>query len=110
MENEEVFQADAELDGHEHMHSRSPHRSTQKGHDTVKAALGGLEADRDVHNEESPLLPSNRTDGGGEASEPGASETREPPKWDGERDFEGRPWWKKPSVRNPSSRHKQAET
>lgn len=101
MENEEAFQADAELDGREHIHLRSSHRSSQKGHDTVKAALGDLEADSDIVHEESPLLPSIRADGGGEAFEHGASEPREPPKWEGQGDFEGRPWWKKPSVRNP---------
>ena len=97
MENEEVFQADAELNGLEYTDSRSSRRSTQKGHDPVKAALGGLEAERDIHDEDTPLLVSNRED----SSQRGASETSGPPKWDREGDFEGRPWWNKPSVRNP---------
>lgn len=99
MENEEAFEAEAEIHGLEQMRSRSLHRSTQKGHDTLKATSGGFEPERDIHNEESPLLSPDRGDGGREASERGAGETREPPKWDGEGGFEGRPWWNKPSVR-----------
>lgn len=100
MENEEVFQADAELDGLERMYTGSSHRATQKGHGTAKTALGSSESERDIHDEETPLISSSREDRGAEESENGAGETREPPKWDGERDFEGRPWWNKPSVRN----------
>ena len=96
MENEEAFQADAEINGLERMHSRSSHPSENKGHATVKGAPG-----RHTHDEESPLLSSSREDEGEEASEHGAGETRGPPNWDGEGDFEGRPWWNKPSVRIP---------
>lgn len=71
----------------------------EKGHGTAKAALGRSESDRDIHDEETPLISSNRENEGAEESEHGAGETREPPKWDGERDFEGRPWWNRPSVR-----------
>lgn len=105
MENEQAFQADVEVNALEHVYSRSSHRSTQKGQDTVKIASGVAENERDIHNnEDSPLL-SNPEDG--EASEHGAGETRQPPKWDGEADFKGRPWWNMPSVSNPSSRHEQ---
>lgn len=98
MENEEVFEADAEINGLEQSRSRSSYRYTQKGHHTVTATLEGFESERDNHNEESPLLSPERGDGGAQVSEHGASETRGPPEWDGERDFEGRPWWNKPSV------------
>ena len=101
MDNEAAFEADVEVHGLEQMHSRSSHRSTDKGHDTVKASLGGFESEREIHNEESPLLSPNRVDGSREASSEGVNGPREPPRWDGERDFEGLPWWKKPSVRNP---------
>lgn len=102
MENEEVFEADAEINGLEQSRSRSSYRYTQKGHHTVTATLEGFESERDNHNEESPLLSTERGDGGVQVSEHGASETRGPPEWDGERDFEGRPWWNKPSVRMKS--------
>lgn len=96
MENEQAFQADVEVNALEHVYSRSSHRSTQKGQDTVKIASGVAENERDIHNnEDSPLL-SNPEDG--EASEHGAGETRQPPKWDGEADFKGRPWWNMPSI------------
>lgn len=105
MENEEAFEADAEVDGLEQMRSRSAYRSTQKGHNTIKEVLGGFESERDIHNEESPLLSPDRGNGVREASEQGAGETMGPPKGDGEGDFEGRPWWNKPSVRTPLSLH-----
>ena len=98
MENEEVFQADAGLNGLERMYSR--HQSKNKGQDTLEVT------GRHTHDEESPLLSSGREDEG-EAIEHGASEAREPPKWDGERDFEGRPWWNKPSVRFPDPNTKK---
>lgn len=101
MENEAAFEADTEVHGLEQMRSSSPYRSTQKGHDTVKASSGGFESEREIYNEESPLLSPNREDGSREASEDGAGGPSEPPKWDAERDFEGLPWWKKPSVRKP---------
>ena len=101
MENEAVFEADTEVHGREQMRSPSPYRSTQNGHHTVKASLGGFESEREVYSEESPLLSPNPQDGSREASEDGASEPWEPPKWDAEEDFKGLPWWKKPSVRKP---------
>ena len=97
MENEEVFQADAELHGLAHMDLRSSYPTKQKGHDIAKAALRGIQVERDISSEESPLLSRNSEDRDREASE---REIRGPPKWDGERDFEGLSWWKKPSVRN----------
>ena len=98
MENEEVFQADAEINGLEHIYSRSSHPSKNKGHEALRVTPG-----RHTHDEESPLLSSVREDGSGEAPEHGVGEIREPPKWDGEGDFEGRPWWNKPSVRFPDA-------
>lgn len=106
MENEEAFEADAEIRGLEQMRSHSSYRSTQKEHGAVRAATGGIESETDIHNEESLLLSPDGNDGGREASEHGAGETRGPPKWDGQGDFEGLSWWNKPSVRNLQSRHK----
>ena len=99
MDNEAAFEADVEVHGLEHMHSRSSHRSTDKGHDTVKASLGGFESEREIYDEESPLLSPDRVGGSREASDDGADAPRGPQKWDAERDFAGLPWWKKPSVR-----------
>ena len=96
MENEQAFEADAEIHGLEQVHSRSSPQSSREGRDTVKAAVGGFESERDSPDEESPLLSPDRGDGGGEH---GAGATRGSPKWDGEEDFEGRPWWNKPSAR-----------
>ena len=94
MENEEVFEADAEINGLEHVRSRSSYRSTQKGHNRDGA---GLASERNNHDEETPLLSSDHE------SEDRPGETRRTLKWDGEGDFEGRPWWNKPSVRDSQS-------
>ena len=95
MENEQVFEADAELHGIEYMRSRSSHATAQKSRSPVKATFHGIEIEANSPSEESPLLPPDHRDGGsGEASEDGDA----PAKWNGERDFEGLPWWKKPSV------------
>ena len=99
MENEEAFRANAELNGLERMYTRSSHRATNKGHGPVKATSGGSEIEREIPDEERPLISSDREDRVGEEPEHGAGETRGPPKWEGEADFEGRPWWNKPSVR-----------
>ena len=105
MDNEAAFEADAEVHGREQAHSPSPYLSTQKGHDIVKASEGGSQLERQIHNEETPLLSPNRGDGGREAAEAGAGEPRGPPKWDAEGEFEGLPWWNKPSVIIPQSIH-----
>ena len=96
MENEEAFEADAEINGLQQMRSRSTYRSTQKGHDTEEADLA---SERNPHDEETPLLSSDHEVEGTIASEDRPGVTRRTPKWDGEGDFEGRPWWNKPSVR-----------
>ena len=96
MENEEVFEADAEINGLEQMRSRSTHRSTRKRHDTEDADFA---SERNNHDEETPLLLPDHENEGRDVSEDRPDETRRTPKWDGEGDFEGRPWWNKPSVR-----------
>ena len=52
-----------------------------------------------LHDENTPLLA--RLSDGGNGHSPSESEEaddRPPPTWSGERDFEGVPWWKTPSV------------
>ena len=60
------------------------------------------EARRTISTEDTPLLsrdPDSLSSAG--SLTPGAEEIddRGPPAWSGERDFEGRPWWNKPNVR-----------
>ena len=109
MENEAAFEADAEIDELEQIRSRPSHRSTQKRRHIVKPVLGASGFERNTHDEESPLLSPDREDRGSGTSGPGAGEARGPSRWDGEGDFEGRPWWNKPSVRWPRSRHNNVQ-
>lgn len=100
MENDQAFEAEADIEALERVDSRLRQRSSHKGHDTLKAALGGFESEAERNDEHSPLLPrvagedhdSDRTLGNDEEGRRGS------PTWEGERDFEGRPWWNKPSV------------
>lgn len=100
MENDQVFEAEADIEAFESVDSGSRPRSSHKGHDTLKAAFGSFEPERERDHERTPLLPrengQNRMNGRGLKN--GNGDRRESPSWDGERDFEGRPWWNKPSV------------
>lgn len=56
------------------------------------------------NDENTPLLARvHDLQDDGTHSEPDDADDRPPPTWSGERDFEGMPWWKKPSVSNENS-------
>lgn len=74
-----------------------------KGKGIDRGAANGLEVRHyedpvDDATETSRLLSFSDLDGQGETARD-ASQSR----WDGYDDFEGFPWWRKPSVRLPSS-------
>ena len=92
---------DAELGPLSRLTSNSRQRSSYKGQDALVAAFGGSESHKERDHEETPLLlrdGDEEVEAGGNAGHEEA-DGRAPPSWEGERDFEGRPWWKKPSVR-----------
>ena len=97
MENDQVFASDAAISTAVPQSYNGGHR----GHDATIAAYGGIEAYKDTDYEATPLLSGGVDDGYvGGATRPGDGEDRDPPGWSGERDFEGRPWWNKPTVRH----------
>ena len=101
MENDQPFELDAELGPLSQLTSNSRQRSSYKGQDALDAAFGGSESHKERDHEETPLLQRDgdeEVEAGGNTEHEGADGTA-PPSWEGERDFEGRPWWKKPSVR-----------
>lgn len=106
MENEQAFEAEVDVEAFEIVDSRSRQRSSHKGHDTLKAAFGSLGPEEDGNYEHTPLLPreNGQNQENPRAAEDGNGPGRGPPTWDGEMDFEGRPWWNKPSVWIPSLR------
>lgn len=101
MESDRAFEVDADLDTLNRLSSRSQERASHKGRDALEAAFGRFGSHKERDHEQTPLLQRD-TDGVDELEgdrESGGDDGRVPPTWEGERDFEGRPWWNKPSVR-----------
>ena len=101
MENDQAFEADADVDALERLDSRSRQRSSHKGQEALEAVFGRFGSRRDTNQEDTPLLrrdddQEDEIDG---HTEHGERNGRAPLTWDGEGDFEGRPWWNMPSVR-----------
>lgn len=99
MENDQIFEAEVALEGNEFGQSVAQHTDgNNTGARTIVAGNGGYDKHiASTNTEEMPLLPSGSGNGnvlGGDHN--GNSGTR----WLGESDFEGLPWWKKPSVRS----------
>ena len=99
MENEQVFQAEteiAELNKHLSRDSRRSH----DGYDAVQAAVGGFDTRPPIISERTRLLGQEQSDSRSDTHEGG----NPPPDgndglaWDGEHEFDGLPWYKKPSV------------
>lgn len=99
MENDQVFAADAALQFPSSNAPPPPYNGRHAGHTVAVAASGGVEAHKDSDYEDTPLLSREVDDDfGARAPRREDGEDRGPPGWSGERDFEGRPWWNKPSV------------
>lgn len=101
-QNDQVFEADQDVNALNLLRPQSgvSRRLSHKGQDALKAAFGGFDTQYDTEHDRTPLLKKTQdqeristhdTEHEGEG--------RQPPTWDGERDFEGRPWWNMPSVR-----------
>lgn len=102
MENDQPFELDAEMNALGRLSSRSRRRSSHKGQDALEAAYGPSMSHKETDHENTPLLQRDsdeEVEAGGNTVHEG-DDGRAPPSWEGERDFEGRPWWNRPSVRN----------
>ena len=98
MENDQVFAADAALQIPASK-AAPPRYHGDTARAVATAANGGAEAHKDADYENTPLLSRDPDDDyGAPAPRHQDDEDRGPPKWSGERDFEGQPWWNKPSV------------
>lgn len=91
---DEVFEADAEAevwaDARRHLRSRqSRHESHNK-----KPVSGAVDHSVD---EQAPLLLDHPGKSSDATSDNGDED--DAPEWSGARDFEGMPWWKRPSVK-----------
>lgn len=94
MQNDLVFTAQASIDATSALRSRP----SQRGHAAVTAASGGFEVFKNTDYESAPLLARDDEDGDGRLESPSGDVQRGRVEWEGENDFEGRPWWNKPSV------------
>ena len=99
MENDAVFAAEANVDvGFHSAHSSKP-PNQYHGNDYARRgskAKSGPSARQHPAHEETPLL--RREDGGHSDRHWGEEGNNELPSWPGMTEFEGLPWWKKPSV------------
>lgn len=99
MENGQVFAADAALQLPSSKAAPPPYKGRHAGHPVAVAASAGVEIPKDSDYEDTPLLSRDIDDDyDTHASRREDGDDRGPPRWSGERDFEGRPWWNKPSV------------
>ena len=94
MESNDAFEAEVEIEVLNRSTSHS--NKTKKGPDAFTAAYGSIDTPKAGQGEEEPLLgySGNSDTNDGDDSRGGA------PIWTGYKDFEGRPWWRKPSVRS----------
>ena len=94
MENNEAFEAEAALEAR----SRSD-RSKRHGNGIGKPTNGGIGSPKGSDYDETPLLSREiEHDYGSSSAASDNEDSRGPAEWSGERDFEGKPWWNRPSV------------
>ena len=99
MENDQAFAADANLDITSKLRSRHSDHASHRAHDAANAASDGIEAYKDSNHEDTPLLSrSIEEDFVRHSSSHDGEQDPEQPEWSGAKDFEGRPWWDRPSV------------
>ena len=101
MENDQPFEVDADLGALHQLNSQSRQRSSHKGQDALEAMSRRFGSHKESDDENTPLLGrdgeldvdigENVDNGGDDGRAPASSGTQD--------DFEGRPWWNKPSVR-----------
>lgn len=94
MENEQLFKVDETLQSQSSVRLRPSHL----GHDFVKIASGSIEIENSSNSETAPLLDGKNSKSKAGSTILGDSGQRAEQYWSGDKDFEGRPWWNKPSV------------
>ena len=94
MENDEVFVADAKVDPRLQLRSQS----FRRGQDLAEAASGGIRGHRNSRDETAPLMGKRRRNSESTSESPNTDEDTSTAEWSGAKDFEGRPWWRTPSV------------
>ncbi len=99
MENDQIIAADADIDTLSRTQPRRIDRPAHRAHDAGMKVASATEAQKSSDHEDTPLLARNIDEDYVRHSENADSEREsEQPEWTGAKDFEGRPWWNKPSA------------
>lgn len=94
MENEQMFKADETLQAQPNVRLRPSHL----GHDLVQITAGGIESHKISDDDNAPLLAKRSVDSDVTSDGFGNGINGAEQRWSGDKDFEGEPWWNKPSV------------
>ena len=93
---DEVFEVDAYAQARADAKSRSRSRQSHPEDASQKPAIGAVDH---MAYEETPLLQRDFDHAEDSSDEsPDEGNGRDAPEWSGARDFEGKPWWRTPSV------------
>ena len=102
MENDQVFEADASIDARASRtlppSYRENERERDSGSEFATTRYAAIEAQKNPEYEETPLLAGGADGVYSAATPPDHDNGRGAPSWFGERDFEGKSGWHKPSV------------
>lgn len=102
--NEQMFKADEAVQ----IQSKVRLRPSHLGHDLVQITAGGIESHKNLDGENAPLLAKGNDDSGATYDGFGDGHERSEQHWSGDKDFEGRPWWNKPSVGGECLAHRRS--
>ena len=97
MENNEAFETEIDLTPSP---SRSQNRALSPDQAAFAAGYGTIDPPDHAPQENDPFLghPERISNDTARTTEYGNNGSPGPPEWSGERDFEGLPWWRTPSV------------
>ena len=99
MENDEALTADANLNITSKLYSQRLDHASHRARDAADAASGATEVHKDSDHEDTPLLSRNiEEDLTRHSSSHDGEQDPEETEWSGAKEFEGRPWWNRPSV------------
>lgn len=94
MENEQVFEVVTNIESSTKLRSNP----SRRGHDMLKIAADGIEIQSNSNDERATLLARTRDVSEAENEGSNPHEENGENEWSGDKDFAGRPWWKRPSV------------
>lgn len=98
MENDQIMAAEADIDAVSTPQLRRIDRPPHRAHDAAMEVASAIESQKSSDHEDTPLLARTLDEDYVRSDNAGSERESEQLEWTGARDFEGRPWWNKPSV------------